>query len=184
MPVRRRTTLVASLALLAALTACTAPAAERPEEAAAFVLTSSDVDADGYLPDSARGNVEEYCGDGDNVSPNLAWTGVPDGTKSFLLTMTDPNYASYIHWVVTGIPGETTELAAAPDGLVSVGVVGANSRGEGDYVGPCQPDNGYLYTLYALDEVIEGTSSTTLSQAVALMTDHVLGQAEIEAKRH
>ena len=184
MSVHRGTTFLTSLALLAVLTACTAPGPAQPDEPPAFVLTSPDIDADGYLPDSARGNVEEYCGDGDNVSPTFEWTGVPDGTKSYLLTMTDPNYPSYIHWVVTGIPGETTELAAAPDGQLSVGVVGTNSRGEGDYVGPCQVDNGYLYTLYALDEVIEGTPTTTLTQAVSLIADHVLGQASVEAMRH
>jgi Raf kinase inhibitor-like YbhB/YbcL family protein len=142
------------------------------------------VDADGYVPDSARGNVEQYCGDGDNVSPTFEWTGVPEGTKSFALLMTDPNDSSYDHWVVTGIPGDTTELAAATDGKVAVGVVGTSSRGPGDYVGPCQADNGYLYTLYALDEDIEGDASTTRDQAEALIEGHLLAEASVEAKRH
>ena len=167
--------------LLATLIVLTGCAATPPGP---FTLASSDIDAEGYVPDSARGNVEQYCGDGDNVSPAFTWTGTPAGTESFVLLMTDPNYAAYDHWVVTGIDGDSTSLAAAVDGQVTDGVVGATTRAGGDYVGPCQPDNGYLYTLYALDAVIEGDSSTTRAEALELIDGHVLAEASIEAKRH
>lgn len=191
MSVRRPTTIAVGILALALLAACTTPApgespSESPGEAVAegtLVLTAPEADADGYLPDSARGNVQQYCGDGDNVSPLLEWTGVPEGTESFVLLMTDPNYPSYIHWVVTGIPGEATALPAAADGQVEVGVVGTNSRGAGNYVGPCQPDNGYLYTLYALDAEVVGDATTTLVDATALMEGHVLAEAAVEARR-
>ena len=183
MSVRHRTTLALATLAVVLLAACASPAPSEPVEQAALVLTAPELDAEGYLPDSARGNVEQYCGDGDNVSPLLEWTGVPEGTESFVLLMTDPSYPSYIHWVVTGIPADATELPAAADGQVEVGVVGTNSRGAGNYVGPCQPDNGYLYTLYALDTEIAGDAATTLRDATALMDGHVLAEAFVEAMR-
>ena len=180
---RRTTFLVLSLLAIAVLPACAATPAT-PDNTEEFVLVAPEIDADGYLPDSARGNVEEYCGDGDNVSPRFEWTGVPEGTESYVLLMTDPNYAAYDHWVVTGIPGELTELPGAADGAIGVGVVGTNSRGPGDYVGPCQADNGYRYTLYALDTEIAGDETTTRDEAVDLMDGHVLAEAFVEAKAH
>jgi Raf kinase inhibitor-like YbhB/YbcL family protein len=183
MPVQRRTALVASLLVAAALSACSAPAAEAPEHReSTLVLTAPELDADGYLPDSARGNVAGYCADGDNVSPALEWTGVPKGTKSFALLMTDPN-DPYVHWVVTGIPGQTTSLPATPDGALVTGVVGTNSRGPGDYVGPCVPDNGYKYTLYALDADIAGDPTTTRAEAIDLMDGHVIDKSVVVAMR-
>jgi Raf kinase inhibitor-like YbhB/YbcL family protein len=170
-----------------ALTGCAYPAGfyvePAPVEVEPMVLSSPDIGADGYLPDTATGNVEPYC-DGDNVSPNFEWTGVPEATVSFVLLMTDPHYTSYDHWVLTGIPGDLTELAGAADGAVGVGVVGTNSRGPGDYVGPCQRDNGYRYTLYALDEPIAADASTTVAQARELMEGHVLAEAHVDAMRH
>jgi Raf kinase inhibitor-like YbhB/YbcL family protein len=174
----RRAAVAGSLLAVLALCAC-APAAEQRE----FELSSPEIDADGYLPDSARGNVEAYCGDGDNVSPTLQWVNAPEGTESYVLLMTDPSYPSYDHWVVTAIPGDVTSIAAAADGAIDVGVVGTNSRGAGDYVGPCQPDSAYLYTLYALDTTIDGDPSITLDDAVELIDGHVLAEASLEAMR-
>jgi hypothetical protein len=148
-----------------------------------FALSSPDIDAEGYVTAANTGDVDPYC-DGENVSLEFAWTGVPDGTESFALLMTDPAYLSYDHWVVTGIPGDVTSIDAAPAGAVTVGTVGTNSRGAGNYVGPCQPDNAYLYTLYALDSVIEGDADTTPADALELIEGHVLGEASVEAMRH
>jgi len=184
--VHRRTTLAVSLTLLATLSAC-APAAETPAadepKAPVLELSSPDIDAEGYVTAANEGNVAPYC-DGENVSLNFTWTNVPEATESFALLMTDPQYADYDHWVVTGIPATETSLDAAAGGAVEVGIVGTNSRGPGDYVGPCQPDNGYRYTLYALDSVIEGDATTTPADALALIDGHVLAEASIEAMRH
>jgi Raf kinase inhibitor-like YbhB/YbcL family protein len=185
------TATIGALFVVAMLTACDGPSPEATPTPDApgvstgetFLLSSSDADADGYLPDTARGNVAAYCGDGDNVSPALDWIGAPDDTASFVLLMTDPESPSFVHWVVTGIPGDTTYIDEAKDGKIDVGVVGTNSRGAGNYVGPCVADRGYAYTLYALDTLIEGDASTTLDEATALMDGHVLQEATIVLKR-
>lgn len=178
------------LAVLAAvavlgLAAC-APTVEPAPEASAeveFVLSSPDLDAEGYLPEWAVGNAEGFC-DGENRSPQLDWTGAPDGTAAYAVTMTDPNFPSYVHWVVSDIPGDTESLASAPDGQVETGVVGRGGGGVGTYTGPCVVDNSYLYTVYALDEPVIGDSGTTLIDLSGLMADHVLATAELEIKRH
>ena len=186
MPVHRRTTLAASLVMLAMLSAC-APAADsaavdEPTQPA-FELSSPDIDAEGYVTAANEGDVAPYC-HGENISLDFAWSGAPEATESFALLMTDPQYADYDHWVVTGIPADATSLEAAPGGAVTLGIVGTNSRGPGDYVGPCQPDNAYRYTLYALDSVIEGDAGTTPADALALIDGHVLAESSLEAMRH
>lgn len=177
----RPTSVATSLLVLASLGL--AGCAAQPAEPVEFALSSPDIDAEGYVTATNTGDVAPYC-DGENVSLEFAWTGVPSGTESFALLMTDPNYADYDHWVVTGIPADATTLDAAPGGAVDLGIVGTNSRGPGDYVGPCQPDNGYLYTLYALDSVIEGDADTTPADALELIEGHVLAEASVEASRH
>lgn len=179
-------TTVLALAVVS-LAACAYPAGwyvdNDPAVTEPMVLTAPELDAEGYLPDSARGNIQSFCGDGDNVSPTLEWTGVPNGTVSFVLLMTDPAYPSYDHWVVTAIPGDTTSLPATPDGALTIGVVGKTTRATGDYVGPCQPDNPYLYTLYALDTEVVGTEFTTSAEAREMMEGHILAEASVEAMR-
>jgi len=176
---------VLAAVLLCALTGC-ASATPSPEAPAEFVLSSPDLDADGYLPEWAVGNAEGFC-DGENRSPQLDWSGAPDGTKAFAITMTDPNYTPYIHWVVTGLGADVDSVASSPDGQIAGAVLGASGEGAGapgTYVGPCVVDNGYLYTVYALDEEIEGAADTTLLDFVDLTMDHVLATAELEIKRH
>lgn len=184
------------LAVGLSLAACTSPAAPTPapavengaEDPAGLTLSSPDLDAEGYLPDWAIGAAGGFCS-GENRSPRLEWSTAPDGTAGFAVTMTDPNYPSYTHWIVTGIPASDDALESTPGGLVANGVLGTSGEGEstggpGIYVGPCVVDNGYLYTVYALDEALVGDSATTFTDFASLIDGHVLEQADLEVKRH
>ncbi|ADG76045.1 PEBP family protein [Cellulomonas flavigena DSM 20109] len=146
---------------------------------APLVLTSPDLDADGALPPWASGVYSTVC-DGENRSPALAWEGGPDDVASYLLTLTDPAHPDYVHWVVTGIPGDVDGVKQGEQGEIGVGVAGRSYRGDGLYAGPCVPGNTYVYTLYALDEAIEGDASTTLDDALALVDGHVLAEATLD----
>ena len=96
---------------------------------------------------------------GDNVSPQLSWSGVPDGTKSFALTMVDPEGRGGLgvfHWVAYGIPANVTSFAegeVSKDGDKFVG--GKSTQGVGFYSGPCTPPNvqphHYTFVLIATD---------------------------------
>ncbi|BDZ55788.1 YbhB/YbcL family Raf kinase inhibitor-like protein [Agromyces marinus] len=174
----RTAVVLASAASLATLTGCAATAS--PEPAEDLALTSPDLDADGRLPDWATNSVAGYC-TGENRSPDLAWTGAPEGTESFALAMTDPANSAYRHWIVTAIPADATGLASAEDGAIGVGITGSNWQGPGRYAGVCVDDNPYLYTLYALDEPIEGDASTTYGDLLELIDGHVLAEATLSA---
>jgi Raf kinase inhibitor-like YbhB/YbcL family protein len=95
---------------------------------------------------------------GDNVSPPLAWSNPPDGTKSFALVVTDPEGRSglgVVHWVAYGIPAEVTGFAEGDVSKPSDKFVGGKSTpGLATYFGPC-PTPGdwhhYTFTLIATD---------------------------------
>lgn len=99
---------------------------------------------------------------GKNLSPDLQWTGAPAGTKSFALTVYDPDAptgSGWWHWVVYDIPSSASGLAAgagdATRKLLPVGAVQGNTDfGAPGYGGPCPPagdkPHRYIFTLYAL----------------------------------
>ncbi len=80
---------------------------------------------------------------GENISPELHWSNVPDGTKSFALLVTDPdarNGAGVMQTVLYGIPATLTELAEGALSKPSDNYVGGkNIAGVGTYFGPCTP---------------------------------------------
>jgi len=96
---------------------------------------------------------------GDNVSPELRWSNVPDGTKSFVLLMTDPEGrggAGVFHWVAYGIAATVTGFAEGEVSKASDKYVGGKStQGVGFYSGPCTPPattpHHYTFVLIATD---------------------------------
>jgi Raf kinase inhibitor-like YbhB/YbcL family protein len=117
----------------------------------------------------------------DNVSPALAWTGAPDGTKSFALSMLDHVSPSntYVHWLVADIPADAAGIHEDASGA---GRMPAGSRELKPYVGPFPPSgtHRYEFTLYALDvnqlDVQPGTGIDRFEAAVAPRT---LGTARL-----
>lgn len=96
----------------------------------------------------------KYTCDGDDVSPQLSWEDAPEGTKSFALTVIDPDAPSgdWIHWFVCDILADVHEISEAgplPAGSRQVG----NDFGREPYGGPCPPSgtHRYYFTLYALN---------------------------------
>jgi Raf kinase inhibitor-like YbhB/YbcL family protein len=96
---------------------------------------------------------------GENVSPEFSWTGAPEGTKSFVLTMFDPEGrapSGVSHWVAYGIPASVTGFAEGEVSKPSDKYVGGKStQGVGFYSGPCTPPNAsahhYTFVLIATD---------------------------------
>ena len=115
------------------------------------------------------GKISERYAEKNKVSPPLNWEDIPKGTKSFALTITDPDIPAefqfprvFVHWMLYNIPSTTVNLpeGASPDGLLPEGARELNSDfvtfkipgyGEG-YGGPWPPDSAhrYVFTLYAL----------------------------------
>jgi Raf kinase inhibitor-like YbhB/YbcL family protein len=119
-------------------------------------LTSPAFEHQGAMP------IELSC-EGGGRSPPLAWSNVPQGTRSFVLLAVDPDIPSsrlhlmeFVHWVLYDLPAEARELPAQVSlhELAQLGaVMDRNGYGRREYVAPC-PVSGahrYVYRLYALD---------------------------------
>lgn len=103
---------------------------------------------------------KDYTCDGENISPELTWSTVPVNTKSFVLTMTDPDTPGgvFYHWILYNIPSTLTTLSKNLQTLPAGARRGKNSWGKSQYNGPCPPPNSYhryVFTLYALDSKLE-----------------------------
>lgn len=111
--------------------------------------------------------------DGDDISPPLAWSGVPEGTVSLALSMEDQDAPSgtFRHWAVAEIDPSTSSLDPA---MLPIGAVqGVNDFGTVGYGGPCPPrgddPHRYVFTVHALDREMNlesGFSADELRQAL------------------
>ncbi|MFA5164177.1 MAG: YbhB/YbcL family Raf kinase inhibitor-like protein [Candidatus Omnitrophota bacterium] len=137
-------------------------------------LTSPDFADNGVLP-------AKFTVDGQEINPELDIEGIPDGTKSLVLIMEDPDApgGTFTHWVVYDIPVETK---IREDSIP--GNQGLNTAGELDYVSPMPPSgtHRYIFKVYAIDRKLglpEGAKRRDVEQA---MQGHVLGQAELTGR--
>jgi len=151
-------------------------------EPAVLELSSPDLDGDGRLPEWATATVMSFCA-GENRSPRLEWTGVPEGVESFALTLVDATEPEFVHWVVTGIDAETRAVESTPAGTISEGVVGWNFLSPGAYRGPCVEDHTYTFTLYALGIELVGSAHTTREDLLGWIEGHVLASASLDVRR-
>jgi Raf kinase inhibitor-like YbhB/YbcL family protein len=127
---------------------------------------------------------------GNNTSPDLAWSGAPAGTKSFAVTMYDPDAPTtvgFVHWVLFDIPADVTSLEAGAGGRKRAGVGathGFTDFGTTHYGGPCpppgDPPHHYHLTVWALDLDKLGVDSTmTYAKFRFMIRGHVLASGEM-----
>jgi Raf kinase inhibitor-like YbhB/YbcL family protein len=123
----------------------------------------------------------EYTGDGQNISPPLAWSFLPESTRSLALIVHDPDAPSgdFTHWVAWNIdpePGGLNEDAPAP-------VEGRNGAGGIGYMGPSPPPgNGphrYFHELHALDTQLDLQADASREQLEDALDGHVLATARL-----
>jgi Raf kinase inhibitor-like YbhB/YbcL family protein len=148
------------LAAAAALTLGFGLTATAANAAGIFTLKSTTF-ADGKIMPKkvANNNPSNPNCVGENVSPELSWSNVPDGTKSLVLLMSDPEGrapSGVSHWVAYGIAPAVTGFAEGETTKDSDKYVGGKSTmGVGHYSGPCTPPNAsahhYTFILIATD---------------------------------
>lgn len=137
--------------LLAALAASAASIVAAGSACAALQISSPDLRAGSPMP---QANFYPRCG-GRNVSPALAWKGVPKRAKSLVLTMIDldPRPHQWSHWIVVGLPPSTAGLARGVHALPSGARAIAGNFGDAAYDGPCPPSGSgvhhYQITIWA-----------------------------------
>jgi len=182
--------LVLALALVIATASCKSaqesaneePRKSVPEETelASLKLQSAAFEHDSLIP-------VRYTCDGEDISPALSWSGVPDGTKSLALICDDPDAPSgvWVHWILYGIPPGTDSIAEAvpKQNEVLGGIMqGTTSFRRVGYGGPCPPKgkpHRYFFRLYALDAKLELEAGKTKEELLAAMEGHVVAQGEL-----
>jgi len=148
-----------------------------------LVLTSAAFAALGAIP------TLHTC-EGRDVSPALAWTGVPAAAKSLVLIVDDPDAPdpnapkmTWVHWVLYNLPPDASGLAEgiAPSALPAGTREGKNDWKRTGYGGPCPPigRHRYFHKLYALDTLLPDLGPATKAEVEAAMKGHVLAQAEL-----
>ena len=126
---------------------------------------------------------KKYTCDDQNVSPQIAWTGVPAGTKSIALICDDPDapVGDWVHWVVYNMPAATKELAEGVRTLPAGSKQGTNDFRKLDYGGPCPPSgvHRYYFKIYALDTPLSLGEGATKAQLLKAMEGHILDQGAL-----
>ena len=130
-----------------------------------------------------------YTCDGPDVSPDLSWSGVPDGSRSLALICDDPDapVGTWVHWVLFNIPAGETGLPAeiAPEADLPNGAKhGTNDFRRLGYGGPCPPGgtHRYFFKLYALDSILSLESGATKAQVEKAMEGHILAEGQLMGK--
>lgn len=146
-------------------------------------ITSSSFHQNGEIP--ARHTCE-----GHDTSPELFWTEVPEGAKSLVLIVDDPDAPdpaapkrTWVHWVLYNIPintGGLSEAITASD-LPSGTLEGLNDWQHTGYGGPCPPvgNHRYFFKLYALDTVLPDLKQPTKEKLEKAMQGHVMAYSEL-----
>jgi len=126
-----------------------------------------------------------YTCSGQNVSPPLAWSTLPQGTQTFVLIMVDLDAGEFTHWVLFNLPSDSSALqeAISPQGQLPGGALeGKNSFGKTGYGGPCPPSgrpHRYQFTLYAVNQSLDLTAGASRNQVLEAMQGHILAQGQL-----
>jgi Raf kinase inhibitor-like YbhB/YbcL family protein len=165
-------------------------AAATPTIATPMTVTSTTFQSGATIPTTA-----EFAGcGGRNQSPQLSWSNFPPGTKSFVITLFDPDAPTgtgYWHWVVFNVPASVTSLPAGAGSSESPAPrakSGYTDFGFSHYGGPCPPNGDpahrYIFTVYALDvPAIEGVGpKSTAATVMFSLRGHLLAQGSLEGR--
>ncbi len=132
--------------------------------------------------------LKRYTCDGEDASPPLSWSGTPDGTKSYVIIMQDPDApgSTFTHWVLYDLPASVTDLSEGIEKEAELNESwkqGINDFGGVGYGGPCSPRGSkhrYVFTLYALDTSSLNLKGKATKEEVLKATKvHVLSETSL-----
>jgi Raf kinase inhibitor-like YbhB/YbcL family protein len=136
---------------------------------------------------------KKHTGEGDDLSPALEWSGVPEGAKQLALICDDPDAPRkdpWVHWVIYSIP---PDIKGLPEGVEAVAkpkqpagsAQGKNSWPDGEnmgYRGPMPPPgkpHRYFFKLYALDQAVDAKPGLTKEELLSKISGHVLAEGQL-----
>jgi Raf kinase inhibitor-like YbhB/YbcL family protein len=146
-----------------------------------LTLTSSAFPHNGAIP-------QQYTCEGKDLSPPLAWSGVPAAAKSLALIVDDPDAPdpaapklTWVHWVLYNIPASASGVPEAVKQLPPGTREGLNDWQRTGYGGPCPPigRHRYFHKLYALDTALPDLGKANKAKLEGTMKGHILAQAEL-----
>ena len=146
-----------------------------------FKLTSTAFPDGGEIP-------AQYTCEGQDISPPLAWAGVPPNAKSLALIVDDPDAPdpaapkmTWVHWVLYNIAPGAGSLPEGAKQLPQGALQGLNDWKRTGYGGPCPPiaRHRYFFKLYALDAVLPNLGQLSKTKLEASMKPHVIARAEL-----
>lgn len=156
-------------------------------QAADFALSSPDLTDGGKLKDAQVANIFGCAGG--NVSPALLWSNAPEGTKSFVVSLYDPDAptgSGFWHWVMFDIPASVTSLPAGitPEAGAPGGAIQSRAdAGYAGFLGACPPEgrtHRYVFTVTALDTDTLGLDSAASGALIGFMTQaHALAASSL-----
>lgn len=139
-------------------------------------LSSPDFDHEAPIP-------SRFTCEGEDLSPQLDWSDVPEGTEELAMICEDPDApgGTFIHWTIRGLPPTSTGL---PRGQVPAGAVeGANDFGRQGYGGPCPPKghgtHRYYFRLFALGSPLELPAGFTAADARSAMEGQTVAETAL-----
>ena len=141
-----------------------------------LALSSSAFAPEGAIP-------TKHTGEGDDVSPQLTVSGVPEGTQQLAIICHDPDAPlphGFTHWTCYGIPADVTEI---PEGGGGDYAEGPNDFGNTGYNGPMPPEghgmHHYYFWVYALDAALEIGPGLSRAELLEQMAGHIIEQARL-----
>ncbi len=126
---------------------------------------------------------KKHTGEGEDVSPLLRWSSLPQGTKEIAIICDDPDAPTekpFVHWVIYKVPADQKGL---PEGVIGGALEGINDFGRRGYDG-CMPPQGhgvhhYHFKVYALDTELDAPADLSKDDLLAAMEGHILDQGEL-----
>ncbi len=140
-----------------------------------------------FSPNFENGGMipKKYTCEGEKISPELVFTNIPEGTKSLVLLMWDPDVplefgtnGNWDHWIVFNMSPKNTKIL---EGEEPKGVHGLTTSNTLQYVPPCPPDreHRYFFQLYALNSLLDLPEGATREEVENAMVGHILAEAEL-----
>jgi len=122
----------------------------------------------------------KYTCDGKNINPPLTIKGVPEGSKSLVLIMSDPDApgGTRIHWTIWNMDPALKQIV---EGITPPGIEGKTSFGRTGYEGPCPPAgrHRYFFELYALDDILNLPAYSDKQALEKAMEGHINASTEM-----